>query len=53
MKQGSYLQIVEDFTINNNMYIYFEDTMIELMFKEDIRLVDGKLHDFIGKINLN
>lgn len=53
MKQDSYLQTVEDFSLNRNIYIYFENTMIELSFKEDVRLVNGVLHSFINKINLN
>jgi len=53
MKQNSYLQIVEDFSLSKSLYIYIENTMIELKYKEDVRLVNGEIHPFIKHINLN
>jgi len=53
MNPESYFQVYEDFTLSKKDYIYFEGIMIELSYKEDVRLINGELHKLINKINLN
>jgi len=51
--QDYYLSTYKDFTIEQTTYIHFEETMMQLSYREDLRLVDGEIHSFIGLINLN
>ena len=53
MKQVYYSQKYEDYTLQRSLYIYIEETMIELKYKEAIRVIDGELHPLIKSINLN
>jgi len=53
MKQIPFYQIYEDFTLDKVIYLYVDGELLQIPYKEDVRMIDGIIHPIINIINLN